>query len=127
MAIRPEPVEQVLEETTLCVIANVDEILEEGEELPLPERETPGSRDIGGALAHQVVRLTVQEVLRGEAEVGSSLVAKKPVGDYVLIPDIDGPFLLRQEADDWEILGRYGPDTWPAQRIRAALGANKSG
>jgi hypothetical protein len=88
-----------------------------------PKRERPDVRDRGGLVARQVVALEVKETLFGAVRPGETIAAEKPAGAYTLSAGNGGPFLLRPgpEPGKWVILGRYGPDTYPVDLIRARM------
>lgn len=113
MAIPPEPIEEVLPEATLVVVADVTEVVE----------QPPAQAAHAGHAGQQVVRLKVSRVLRGAANVGDVLTAKKPEAGYALRAGNSGPFLLAARDGTFEILGRYGPDTWDLSRVERALEA----
>lgn len=113
MAIPPEPIEELLPQATLVVVADVTEVVEQ----PRPE----GAR--AGQAGEQVVRLKVSRVLRGSAKVADVLTAKKPEAGYALRAGNTGPFLLSARDGTFDILGRYGPDTWELSRVERALEA----
>jgi hypothetical protein len=47
----------------------------------------------------------------------------KPEGAYALREGNTGPFLLGNTDAGVEILGRYGPDTWPEAAVKQAAAA----
>jgi hypothetical protein len=115
MAKPPEPLDEVLPQARWVVDAEVTEIVAAG---PTPPRRDapPGSTSVGNLAASQTVKLAVKHVLRGEAV--KELVVEKPAAGYALKPGDKGPFLVDGNK---VILGRYGPDSWHAERIAAAL------
>ena len=123
MAIPPDPIDTVLPDATAGAVAKVAKVLVQDPQEPLPKASKPGVTDKGGKVARQVVELTVTEVLFGGLKVGASLEAEKPAGAYTLSPGNGGPFLLAPgaAAGKWRILGRYGPDTYPVDLIKARL------
>jgi hypothetical protein len=71
----------------------------------------------------QVVELKVTGVLFGASvQPGATVKAVKPAGAYALRAGNKGPFLLTGSGDAVEILGRYGPDTYPEALIRQRMG-----
>ena len=119
MAIPPDPIEEVLPHATVIVMAEVVGIDREepGSSSGLPSNYT-SRPDKAGA---QSVRLKVTRSLKGEAQPGNEFAALKPLGAYALRVGNTGPFLLKQTAAGFEILGRYGPDTYSEKHIGAAL------
>lgn len=122
MAIPPEPIDEVLPTAQLAVLGEVAQVLAQDPQKPLPPHE-PGATSVPGEAARQVVQLKVSEVLFGASEQvkpGAMLEVVKPAGDYALRAGNRGPFLLKGAAKQMEIVGRYGPDTYSAETIKAA-------
>ncbi len=124
MAIPPDPIDTVLPKATAAVVAEVTRIVAQDPQKPLP-RVKEGTTDVPGQLARQVVELRVKEAIFGQAPAaGGTLQAEKPAGEYTLAPGNQGPFLLAGRAGPGAkpvILGRYGPDTYPVDLIKARL------
>lgn len=121
MAERPEPLAELLPRAERIVVAEVLEVLGPTPKASPPPRPGP----IGSAepLPAQRVRLKVLSTLRG-AEA-TEVVAVKPVSAYVLAPGHHGPFLLDGGRPEPEILGRYGPDTYPLPALEQALASTR--
>ncbi|MGC4121821.1 MAG: hypothetical protein QM765_46035 [Myxococcales bacterium] len=115
MAERPEPLSEILPLAKLVVVAEVVEA--HGGETPEPTRRLP----IGAApkLPEQKVRLKVTRTLFGPEQ--AELAVVKPVAGYVLAPGVKGPFLIDGSQPVPQILGRYGPDTYPLAVLEKAL------
>lgn len=119
MAIPPEPIDEVLPLASAAVLAEVAQVLEQG--VSKPVEVDPRASDVRTTAARQVVELKVTGVLFGAlARAGATVKAIKPAGAYALRAGNKGPFLLTGEGDAVEILGRYGPDTYPEPLIRQA-------
>lgn len=115
MALPPEPIDELMPQAVWVVEAEVKEVLATGPTPPKPENARPGATSVGYQSASQTVKLAVSNVLRGEPV--KELVVEKPRGAYSLRPGNKGPFLI--DANKL-ILGRYGPDTWHLDRVKAA-------
>ncbi|MGV3625966.1 MAG: hypothetical protein ACO1OB_34470 [Archangium sp.] len=116
MALPPEFIEEVLPGADAAVMAEVAKVLEQSPQKPQPETQFTSTRDEAAA---QVVELTVKSVVFGE--VGATVKAIKPAGAYALREGNKGPFVLGKDAKGAvQILGRYGPDTWPEAQVREA-------
>ena len=115
MAKPPEPIEDVMPNAAWIVEAEVKEVMATG---PTPQQPTakPGATSIGYTSASQTVKLTISNVLKGDK--ATELVVEKPVAPYSLRPGNKGPFLIDKSKT---ILGRYGPDSWHLDRIKAAM------
>lgn len=109
MALPPEPLEELLPQASYIVEAEVTEIVKQ-----------PGPVS-GPRVGEQLVKLKVKRVLRGDASANDDLLVRKPEAGYALRAGNQGPFLLCGAKDALAILGRYGPDTWPLERIERAL------
>lgn len=118
MAKPPEPIDEVLPQAEAAVVAEVARVVEQGAQQKLaPSEET--SRPTSAA--RQVVELNVTRVLFGTLTApGKTIQVVKPAGAYALTAGNKGPFVLKQGAEGVEILGRYGPDTWPEALIQQA-------
>jgi hypothetical protein len=120
MAIPPDPIDEVLPQANAAVLAEVARVLEQA---PLkPEAVDPRASDVHTVASRQVVELKVTGVLFGETKAGATVRAVKPAGAYALRAGNKGPFLLTGSGDAVEILGRYGPDTYPEELIRNRMG-----
>lgn len=125
MAIPPEPIEEVIGTANGAVMAEVARVVQQDKQEPIP-RHPPGATDVPGDAARQVVELKVSAVIFGDiAKVGASIEAVKPAGAYALRAGNKGPFLLKKAAKGFEIVGRYGPDTYSEAKIRAAAAKKK--
>jgi hypothetical protein len=123
MAIPPDPIDEVINDASDAVLAEVSRIVAQDPQKPEPMTE-PGMTDLPTQAARQVVELKVKEVLFGGlARPGATFEAVKPAGAYALREGNSGPFLIKAAAPGGtaEILGRYGPDTYPAELIKAAM------
>ncbi len=122
MALPPDPIEEVLSAAAAVIMAKVVRVISQEPQQPFPKRDP---KVVGGEtvpLARQVVALEVLEVVKGEGiEAGQSLEVIKPEGEFTLIAAVEGPFLLAEVEGGFEILGRYGPDTYRRNEIEAAL------
>lgn len=125
MAIPPEPIAEVLPLADAVVLARVTRVLARAPQAPLALGERPGVTDAPGTLSAQTVELQIERVVHGTpGRVGQRLVVRKPEGDYLLAEGNHGPFLLRAAEEGgsaWEILGRYGPDSYRLEVIEATL------
>ena len=122
MAIPPEPLADLLPAAQSVVMAHVVEVVTT-DDAPAGPARAVGAADVGTQVARQVVVLEIDEVLRGPASAGQRLTVIKPVAPYALRATNRGPFLLDDGAPQPTILGRYGPDSYPEARLRAALAA----
>jgi hypothetical protein len=115
MAKPPELLQDVLPRAAAVVMAEVLEAT--GGDLP-PSSGTHQPVGSAAPLPEQRVRLKVTETLHGApcAEIN----AIKPAGSYWLVRGNHGPFLL-DSSEPPNILGRFGPDTYPAAFLRNAL------
>ena len=119
MAKPPEPLDEMLPLAGLVIEARVARVVGEGPILPRPKQE-PGARPSGSMGREQTLELEVLRVLRGDVPPGI-LVVHKPVAPYTLVAGSTGPFLLDTDENPPEILGRYGPDSWPLARVASAV------
>lgn len=119
MAVPPEPIEELLPSVVVLFDGEVVEVLHSDEPMPDPPH-LPGAAGVGRKAPRQVVRLQANEVLRGELEPGATVEVIKPPAGYALRVGNHGPFLL-DGADPPVILGRYGPDSYALEALRAAL------
>lgn len=118
MAKPPEPIEDVLPGAQAAVIAEVTRVLQQA---PQQAYERSLETSLPTTAARQVVELKVTSVLFGAVgSVGQVFQAVKPEGAYALRAGNHGPFVLSQSKEGVEILGRYGPDTWPEAVVRQA-------
>ncbi len=118
MAKPPEPIEEVLPAAEAAVMAEVTRVVQQA-----PQQSFPQSQDtsLPTTAARQVVELKVTSVLFGKlAATGQLVQAVKPEGAYALRAGNTGPFVLTTSPEGMEILGRYGPDTWPEAMVRQA-------
>jgi hypothetical protein len=120
MAKPPEPIDEVLPAAQSAVLATVTRIVEQSPQ-PALERSLETSRPTSAA--KQVVELQVTKVLFGAVESGAKVQVIKPEGAYALREGNTGPFLLGNTDAGVEILGRYGPDTWPEAAVKQAAAA----
>jgi hypothetical protein len=121
MAIPPDPIDEVLPQANAAVLAEVARVLEQAPNKT--EAMDPKASDVHTVASRQVVELKVTGVLFGETlKTGATVRAVKPAGAYALRPGNKGPFLLTGTGDAVEILGRYGPDTYPEDLIRNRMG-----
>jgi len=130
MAIPPDPIEELLPQATLVVVAQVSRVVTQETQVPIPASDPKRKGGPQVPLAAQVVALEVEAVLHGDsAAAGSELQARKPAGDYSLSVGAQGPFLLAHSDSDEApliILGRYGPDSYRQNVIEAALQQQRS-
>ncbi len=115
MAKPPEPIEEVLPNAAWVVDAEVVEVLKTGSAPPRPKAPSHAS-DIGQKSATQQVKLKINSVLKGEPV--KELIVNKPEAGYMLKAGNHGPFLVDETHT---ILGRYGPDSYSFDRLKAAL------
>jgi hypothetical protein len=118
MAKPPEPIEEVLPAAEAAVIAEVTRVVQQA-----PQKQYPPSQEtsLPTTAAQQVVELKVSKVLFGSLATPGALVqAVKPEGAYALREGNRGPFVLKKADGGVEILGRYGPDTWPEAVVQQA-------
>lgn len=119
MAKPPEPIDEVLPAADAAVLAQVLRVVTQDPQKP--SSADPMATSTPDKAARQVVELKVQKVLFGAlAKEGATLQVVKPEGDYALREGNHGPFVLKGEAGAVEILGRYGPDTWPEGLVKQA-------
>lgn len=118
MAKPPEFIEEVLPSAEAAVVAEVVRIVQQAPQQAYPRSE---ETSLATTAARQVVELKVKSVLFGTlAPAGTHVQAVKPEGAYALRTGNKGPFVLGVSRDGVEILGRYGPDTWPEAAVREA-------
>jgi hypothetical protein len=118
MAKPPEPLEEMLPHATLVVIAKVARVVSTGAPLPpLPPTEEPKS-DRGARSPEQKLELDVIKVLKGTGTALESIEVTKPVAPYAVKEGTQGAWLIDK---DNVVLGRYGPDSWRASHVEAAL------
>ena len=111
MAKPPEPIDEVLPGAAAAVIAEVSRVITQDPQAP--STGDPMATSTPHPAARQVVELKVSKVLFGSvAKAGATLQVIKPAGAYSLSPGNKGPFVLSGKSPA-EILGRFGPDTWP--------------
>lgn len=122
MAIPPDPIEDLIPEVAAAFDGIVIEVLETGADEPVPPH-APGTAGVGIKAPRQVVRLEVREVYTGNLEVGASVDVVKPTAGYALREGNHGPFLIDAGEPNPTILGRYGPDSYSADVVRAAMKA----
>lgn len=119
MAKPPEMIDEVLPGADAAVLAEVLRVVTQ-------DPQKPSSADANATstpdeAARQVVELKVSKVLFGAiAKEGALVQAVKPMGAYALMAGNHGPFVLKQGEGAVEILGRYGPDTWPEGLVKQA-------
>jgi hypothetical protein len=118
MAKPPEPIDEVLPAADSAVLATVTRVVEQSPQQPY-ERSLETS--LPTTAARQVVELEVTQVLFGQlAAKGARVKVIKPEGAYALREGNKGPFVLGKTDGGIEILGRYGPDTWPEAAVKHA-------
>ena len=120
MAKPPEPLEEMLPQATLVVIAKVARVVSTGAPLPpLPPTDEPKS-DRGARSPEQKLELDVIKVLKGTLanDQASALVVTKPVAPYAVREGTQGAWLIDANGI---VLGRYGPDSWRPSHVEAAL------
>lgn len=118
MALPPEPIDEVIPGADGAVLATVTRIVEQA---PQQQYERTLETSLPRTAARQVVELKVTKVLFGEVAASGSLVqCVKPEGAYALREGNSGPFVLGKSDGAVEILGRYGPDTWPEAAVKQA-------
>ncbi|MDP1823227.1 MAG: hypothetical protein Q8L48_08300 [Archangium sp.] len=124
MAKPPEPIDEVLPGAAAAVLAEVSRVITQDPQQP-PSGD-PNATSTPHPAARQVVELKVSKVLFGSlAKAGATVQVIKPAGAYALRAGNKGPFVLG--GKDVEILGRFGPDTWPeALVVQAAARHGKS-
>ncbi len=121
MAIPPDPIEEVIPACGAAVLAEVLSVLEPQK----PRRGAPAATGPQPTSAptlapRQLVKLRISEVLFGDGfSPGSECVVEKPPGAYSLRVGVVGPFLLGPGLPA-EVLGRYGPDTYPIDELKRA-------
>lgn len=124
MAKPPEPIDEVLPAAHAAVLAEVSRVLVQDPQQP--STGDPLATSTPHAAARQVVELKISKVLFGAARVGATVQVIKPEGAYALRAGNHGPFVLSGQ-DPVEILGRFGPDTWPEDLVvQAARRLGKS-
>jgi hypothetical protein len=119
MAIPPEPLAELLEESNHVVDAEVARVLETG---PAPEQPAAkeGATSVGYKTPTQVVELTIHRTLKGTAK--GTITVHKPQAGYALKAGNKGAFFLKDGVPHATILGRYGPDTHRVDLVEHALG-----
>lgn len=122
MAIPPDPIDEVLPDVEAVVLGRILRVISRAPQAPLAMGPRPGVTDAPGALSSQEVELVIERVVLGTpGAVGQRLVLHKPEGDYLLAEGNHGPFLLRARGEGFEIVGRYGPDSYRLEVIEDAL------
>lgn len=109
MAKPPEPIDEVLPGADAAVLAEVVKVISQDPQQP-PSGD-PNATSTPHQAARQVVELKVSKVLFGK--VSGTVQVTKPAGAYALRAGNKGPFVLLKN----EILGRFGPDTWPESAV----------
>lgn len=121
MAKPPEPLQEILPRASLIVEAEVSAVISTGE-APPPVATPPGYTSAGHQVASQQVELKVKRILKGElSDDTKKLVVNKPLAAYALRKGNKGPFLLEAQGDSWQIISRYGPDSYSLQVIEQAI------
>jgi hypothetical protein len=121
VAQRPEPLDELLQKAVTIVVGVVTRVLKIGPRPPPPPgaaKLPKGATSVGYVNALETVQIKIERVLRGGVKVGEEIVAEKPVAPYALKIGDRGPFML---DEDHQILGRYGPDSHPVEKIEKAL------
>lgn len=126
MALPPEPIDELIPSAEAGVLAEVTRVLTQDPEPPARAGE-PGATSAPTQAARQVVELKVTGTLFGEVKSGALLQVTKPAGAYALRAGNQGPFLLGKAGTATQILGRYGPDTWPEAVVREAAKKHQKG
>jgi len=118
MALPPEPLAELLKDSSVVVVAEVSQVVETG---PAPEqpKAKPGATSVGYKAPSQVLVLKVGKALKGKA--AGSITVAKPVAGYALKAGDKGAFFLQDGQPHASILGRYGPDTHPVAAVEHAL------
>jgi hypothetical protein len=122
MARPPEPLASVLPFVEAAVFAHVVSVVDGGE--PSVAAVKKYHRDVATGSRPQRVVLEIDEVLRAGfgAHQGQRLEVEKPSdASYALLVGHKGPFLLGKTDSLPVILGRYGPDTYAHNVLRAAF------
>ena len=118
MAKPPELIDEVLPGADAAVLAEVSRVISQDPQQPASG--DPNATSTPHPAARQVVELKVTKVLFGSlAKVGATVQVTKPAGAYALSPGNKGPFVLSGK-NGVEILGRFGPDTWPETLVVSA-------
>ena len=67
--------------------------------------------------------LKIRRVIKGSLDTTAmdELTVTKPVAGYALAPTNKGAFMLQKLPEGWEIIGRYGPDTYKVESVIKAL------
>ena len=115
MAKPPELIDEVLPGADAAVLAEVSRVItQDPQQLASGD---PSATSSPHQAARQVVELKVTKVLFGSlVKVGATVQVTKPAGAYALQAGNKGPFVLGKN----EILGRFGPDTWPEALVVSA-------
>lgn len=115
MAKPPELIDEVLPGADAAVLAEVSRVItQDPQQLASGD---PNATSTPHQAARQVVELKVTKVLFGSlVKVGATVQVTKPAGAYALQAGNKGPFVLGKN----EILGRFGPDTWPEALVVSA-------
>lgn len=121
MAKPPDPIDEVLPDATAAVVADVTRVVAQDPPKPKPPIP-PGVTDVPHDSARQMIELKIKENLFGPHKAGEVLEVEKPEGKYMLRAGVTGPFLLAAQKGQKQpvILGRYGPDTYPVDLVKAA-------
>ncbi len=115
MAKPPESIDEVLPGADAAVIAEVSRVITQDPQAPASG--DPNATSTPHPAARQVVELKVSKVLFGSmAKTGGTVQVTKPAGAYALAAGNRGPFVL-SARNGGEILGRFGPDTWPESLV----------
>ena len=119
MALRPEPIDELLAKAVTIVLAEVLSVA------PAVGPARKGAVDLPIGLGRKQpeakVRLKIERTLRGAA--AGELEVVKPESTYALVPGMKGPFLLDGAQ---HILGRHGPDNYSVETVTDALGKDVS-
>ncbi|HEY1086864.1 MAG TPA: hypothetical protein VGE37_04185 [Archangium sp.] len=114
MAKPPELIDEVLPSADAAVLAEVIKVLVQDPQTK--SSSDPQATSTPDQAARQVVELKVSKVLFGKLQPGTTVQVTKPAGAYALREGNHGPFVLAGA----DILGRYGPDTWPEGLVTQA-------
>ena len=92
MALPPEPLAELLKDSSVVVVAEVSQVVETG---PAPEqpKAKPGATSVGYKAPSQVLVLKVGKALKGKA--AGSITVAKPVAGYALKAGDKGAFFLQ--------------------------------
>jgi hypothetical protein len=119
MALPPEPIDLLVRVAPLIVDAEVARVLEDRSDAPRIDAP-PDRVDVGRKSDSQLLLLRVNEAIRGELP-GEEFEAVKPVAPYRLAAGFRGPFMLAEQDGKQTIIGRYGPNFYSVEDVKAAI------